>query len=61
MTDEKVLVGQLVAGDRAAFECVYRKHNASMIRFCTGVVRNRATAEEVVQDTWVAVLKGVAS
>ncbi len=61
MADEKVLVGQLVAGDRAAFECVYRKHNAAMIRFCTGVVRNRATAEEVVQDTWVAVLKGVAS
>lgn len=61
MTDEKGLVGQLVAGDRAAFECVYRKHNASMIRVCTGVVRNRATAEEVVQDTWLAVLKGVAS
>lgn len=61
MADEKVLVGQLVAGDRAAFECVYRKHNASMIRVCTGLVRNRATAEEVVQDTWVAVLKGVSS
>jgi RNA polymerase sigma-70 factor, ECF subfamily len=61
MADEKVLVGQLVAGDRTAFECVYRKHNASMIRVCQGVVRNRATAEEVVQDTWVAVLKGVAA
>lgn len=61
MADENVLVGQLVAGNRTAFECVYRKHNASMIRVCVGVVRNRATAEEVVQDTWVAVLKGIAS
>lgn len=61
MADEKVLVGQLVAGDRIAFEYVYRKHNASMIRVCQGVVRNRATAEEIVQDTWVAVLKGVAA
>lgn len=59
MTDEKVLIGRLVAGDRAAFECLFRKHNGSMIRFCVGLVRNRATAEEVVQDTWVAVLKGI--
>jgi RNA polymerase sigma-70 factor, ECF subfamily len=61
MADETVLVGQLVAGDRAAFECLYRKHNSSMVRVCQGVVRNRATAEEVVQDTWVAVLKGIAN
>ncbi len=61
IADEKVLVGQLVAGDRVAFECIYRKHNASMIRVCLGVVRNRATAEEIVQDTWVAVLKGIGS
>ncbi len=59
MIDEKVLVSQLAAGDRAAFEYVYRKHNPSMIRICTGLVRNRATAEEVVQDSWVAVLKGI--
>lgn len=57
--DEKVLVRQLAAGDRAAFEYVYRKHNPSMVRICTGLVRNRATAEEVVQDTWVAVLTGI--
>lgn len=57
--NEKALVGQLVTGDRAAFEQVYRRHNSSMIRVCFGLVRNRATAEEIVQDTWVAVLKGI--
>jgi len=30
-----------------------------MVRMCTGIVRNRATAEEIVQDTWVAVLNGI--
>lgn len=40
-------------------ECVYRQHNPSMLRVCQGLVRNRATAEEIVQDTWVAVLKGI--
>lgn len=53
------LVELLVSGDRAGFERVYRKHNAAMVRVCTGIVRNRSTAEEVVQETWVAVLKGI--
>lgn len=30
-----------------------------MLRVCRGIVRSTATAEEVVQDTWVAVLKGI--
>lgn len=59
MDDEATLVAQLAAGDRTAFECVYRRHNSSMLRMCEGLVRNRATAEEIVQDTWVAVLKGI--
>lgn len=59
MADQTALVKQLVAGDRAAFECIFRKHNPSMLRVCEGLVRNRATAEEIVQDTWVAVLKGI--
>lgn len=59
MADETALVAQLATGDRAAFECVYRKHNASMLRICEGMIRNRATAEEVVQDSWVAVLNGI--
>lgn len=59
MADETALVAQLAVGDRTAFECVYRKHNAPMLRMCEGMIRNRATSEEVVQDTWVAVLKGI--
>lgn len=59
MLDETTLVERLGSGDRTAFESVYRKHNAAMVRMCSGIVRNRATAEEVVQDTWVAVLKGI--
>lgn len=59
MLDETALVERLGSGDRVAFEGVYRKHNAGMVRMCTGIVRNRATAEEIVQDTWVAVLKGI--
>ncbi|MBA8907577.1 RNA polymerase sigma factor [Aminobacter ciceronei] len=59
--DETELVQLLVAGDRPAFERIYRKHNAALIRVATGIVASRATAEEVAQDTWIAVLKNVAS
>lgn len=59
--DEQELVARLVAGDRAAFEWLYRKHNAAMVRMCSGFVRNHATAEELVQDTWIAVLKNIGS
>ncbi len=49
----------LAAGDRPAFEQVYNQLNSSLIRVATGVVRSRATAEEVAQDTWIAVLKSI--
>lgn len=56
--DEKDLAEALRQGDRAVFGLLYRRHTPALIRVCSGILRNRATAEEVVQDTWVAVLKG---
>jgi RNA polymerase sigma-70 factor, ECF subfamily len=57
--NDRPLVALLVAGDRSAFEHVYRKYNASLNRVATGIVRNRATAEEVTQETWMAVLRNI--
>lgn len=59
MADEAALVARLATGDRAAFEALYRRHSPSMLRICQGLVRKRATAEEIVQDTWLAVLNGI--
>lgn len=55
-SDDRALAQRLLSGDAEAFELVYRRHNAAMLRFCDGIVRSRDLAEEVVQDTWVAVL-----
>lgn len=55
-SDDRALALRLLTGDEKAFELVYRRHNAAMLRFCAGIVRSRDLAEEVVQDTWVAVL-----
>ncbi|MDH4439001.1 MAG: RNA polymerase sigma factor [Rhizobium sp.] len=53
---DRALALRLVDGDAAAFELLYRRHNAAMIRFCSGIVRPRDITEDIVQDTWVAVL-----
>lgn len=58
-SDETDLVTKLVAGDRAAFEAVYRQHNAVMVRFATAILRSHASAEETVQETWIAVLRNI--
>lgn len=54
--DEQALLAGLLNADQATFEHLFRRHNAAMIRLCTGIVQTRHIAEEVVQDTWVAVL-----
>lgn len=49
-----------MAGEHVAFETVFRRHNAAMVRVAAAIVKNRATAEEVTQDAWLSVLKGIA-
>lgn len=58
--DDTDLVAALIHSDAQVSALIYRRHTPMLMRVCTGIVRNRATAEEIVQDTWVAVLKGAA-
>ncbi len=53
------LVKQLLAGDEAAFTGVVERYHGPHLRFARLFVGNAAVAEEVVQDTWLAVLKGL--
>jgi RNA polymerase sigma-70 factor, ECF subfamily len=57
--DEMRLVDGLRAGDEAAFVELMRRYGASMLRVAQLYVRSRAVAEEVVQDSWLAVFKGI--
>ncbi|MBP9088308.1 MAG: RNA polymerase sigma factor [Kofleriaceae bacterium] len=59
--DENALVAALGQGDEAAFrELVTRYHNG-LKRVARTFVSSDASADEVVQDTWTAVLTGIAS
>lgn len=50
------LLGRLRRGDVDALDEMVRHHHGTMIRVAMGYVADRETAEEVVQDTWLAVI-----
>ncbi|MGH9076269.1 MAG: RNA polymerase sigma factor [Acidimicrobiales bacterium] len=53
------LVGRLLDGDETAFAGLVRQWSPAMIKLATLYVDDRAAAEEVVQDSWLAVITGV--
>lgn len=58
-TPEEDLVARLRAGDEAAFTKVVATHHRALVRLARAFVRDEAAAEEVAQETWVAVLDGI--
>ena len=56
--DMKV-VAAILDGDEAAFEALVRRHHEGMVRIAATFVRSRAVAEEVAQETWIAMLNGL--
>ena len=56
---DDVLVAALRNGDEAAFSYVIERHHAAMVRVATLFCRDEDVAEEVAQETWIAVLKGI--
>jgi len=53
------LVARLRAGEEQAFVALAARHHAAMLRLARTYVASQAIAEEVVQDTWLAVLRGL--
>src|SRR5262245_55825928 len=56
---EAALLGRLRAGDEAAFEDLVSRHYATMLAVAQTYVKGRAVAEEVVQEAWLGVIKGL--
>ncbi len=57
--EERQFVDRLRAGDEEAFVQLLRKYGPAMLRVAQLYVPSMAIAEEVVQETWVAVLQGI--
>ena len=56
---ERDLCAALRRGDEAAFARLVTLHHSSLRRVALSYVRSAAVADEVVQETWLAVLRGL--
>ncbi len=57
--DESGLIAALRDGDPTAFAQLVDRHTPSMLRVARGYVPSHEIAEEVVQETWMALVKGI--
>lgn len=55
------LIAALRRGDEDAFAALVREHHAALLRYAGVFVKDRAVAEEVVQETWLGVIRGIGS
>src|SRR5262245_33860106 len=52
-------IAALQNGDEGAFAALVELYHTHMIRVATAYVNNPAVAEEVVQETWIGLLRGL--
>jgi RNA polymerase sigma-70 factor (ECF subfamily) len=57
--DDLALAARLRERDEAAFVSLVDRYAPVMLRVARGYVTNAETAEDVVQETWIAVLNGI--
>src|SRR5919107_83717 len=57
--DENALVAALRRGEAEAFATLVDRHSPAMIRVALAYVPSRAAAEDAVQETWIAVMRGI--
>jgi len=53
------IVERLRAGDETTFVMLVEEHQAAMLRIARMYVSSRAVAEEVVQEAWLGIVKGL--
>jgi RNA polymerase sigma-70 factor (ECF subfamily) len=59
--EDSALIERLLAGDEATFARLVDEYHGRLLRLARSFVKDQATAEEVVQETWEGVLKGLRS
>ena len=59
MTEDAALLARLRDGDEAAFAELIDRYSSALLRVAMVYTASRTVAEEVVQETWLGVLRGV--
>lgn len=56
---DRVLVDRARAGDESAYVALLGRHHRAVVRVARAYVRTDASAEEIAQEAWLAVLSGI--
>lgn len=59
MEPDSELVARLQDGDEEAFVSLVERYHPALIRLALDFVTSRAVAEEVAQETWLGVVRGI--
>jgi RNA polymerase sigma-70 factor (ECF subfamily) len=59
VNDDQRLLERLRAGDESAFESLVARHDRALRRVARTFVRTQTAVDDVVQETWLAVIKGI--
>jgi RNA polymerase sigma-70 factor (ECF subfamily) len=59
LDDDRALRERLRAGDEHAFEALVARHDGALRRVARTFVRTDSAAEEVVQEAWLGVMRGL--
>ena len=54
-TSDDVLIGRIAGGDRLAMQVLYGRHHVRVFRFVLRLVRNEATAEDLISEVFLDV------
>jgi RNA polymerase sigma-70 factor (ECF subfamily) len=52
-TSDEVLIGRIAHGDRLAMQVLFGRHHVRVYRFVLRLVRNEATAEDVISEVFL--------
>lgn len=54
-----MLVEQVVGGDQDAFAEIVRRYHGTLVKVARAYVGSEETAQDVAQETWLAVIRGI--
>lgn len=57
---DRDLIARALAGERAAFAAIYQRHHAIVFRFARAMCASVATAEDVVQEVFLVLMRNLA-
>src|SRR5712672_291352 len=54
-TSDEELIGRIASGDRLAMQVLFARHHVRVFRFVLRLVRNEATAEDLISEVFLDV------